>query len=772
MGSKMVVQDRFLEPEVRDGFYVPSEVKQAWAAELEVLAEIDRICKKYDIAYFADWGTLLGAVRHGGFIPWDDDLDITMKRADYERFLQVAKKEMRDDYALFTYASHPDFWSFLARFVAKDKICFEEEHLKKFHGFPYVVGIDIFVLDYVSADKEKEEERCSLARLVIEAADALANGKLKGIEAERILDRIEERLHIRLHDRQDLRALRVQLYREAEKLFAMFSESEAEELTRMMPNGLYHHGNLKLYKEYYQKQIWLPFEDTQIPVPSGYDEMLRKRYGDYMKLVRNSGGHNYPFFESQRKQLQAVLDFDMPGYKYTEAAPRDEVRGRRNSLKGILAEGYEQLQECVKQIADLYLEERKEQVAPDMELLGNCQQIAIDMGTVIERCKGEGHPVVGVLERFCEAVYELSLSKTAVQVQQLLSLTEELAASVKKHILERTEAVFLPSKAAEWKYMQSVWQAAMEDETCDVYVIPIPYFYKEYDGALRDMQYEAGLFPEHLHVVSYDAFDFALHYPETIFIQNPYDEADKALSVHSFFYSTNLRKYTEQLVYIPPFVLAEFTKDSYREYFNLKYYCTVPGVVNADKVIVQSENMKQLYAEKLTEFAGADTKAVWEEKIVGWGSPVEDIRINAVQTVVEQIPEEWKRLREKQDGSHKKVLLYYTGISGFMQYKDKMIDKVRETFAVFAKHRDEILVLWKVQPLLKATLKQAELELYERYCELEQQYDSAALGVQAETEPDDALIAFSDVYYGEASPLARMCGEEKKPVMIQRVSTE
>ena len=66
----MKIQDSFLEPEVRDGFYIPSEVKQAWAVQLDLLAEIDRICKKYDIPYFADWGTLLGAVRHGGFIPW------------------------------------------------------------------------------------------------------------------------------------------------------------------------------------------------------------------------------------------------------------------------------------------------------------------------------------------------------------------------------------------------------------------------------------------------------------------------------------------------------------------------------------------------------------------------------------------------------------------------------------------------------------------------------------------------------------------------------
>ena len=78
----------YYQGETRDGFYIEPMMKCAWAAHLEVLRKIDIICRENDIRYFADWGTLLGAIRHKGYIPWDDDLDICMLRPDLERFLE------------------------------------------------------------------------------------------------------------------------------------------------------------------------------------------------------------------------------------------------------------------------------------------------------------------------------------------------------------------------------------------------------------------------------------------------------------------------------------------------------------------------------------------------------------------------------------------------------------------------------------------------------------------------------------------------------------
>ena len=84
----------FFLDEVREGFYIPAMMKRAWAAELEILVEIDKICEKHKLRYFIDYGNLLVAVRHKGYVPWDDDIDIMMMRKDYELFAKVANSEL------------------------------------------------------------------------------------------------------------------------------------------------------------------------------------------------------------------------------------------------------------------------------------------------------------------------------------------------------------------------------------------------------------------------------------------------------------------------------------------------------------------------------------------------------------------------------------------------------------------------------------------------------------------------------------------------------
>ena len=146
----------FFSDEVRDGFYLSEMMKRFWGAQMVVLREIEKICERHSIKYFADMGTLLGAVRHKGFIPWDDDLDISMLRDDWESFFKYAKDELPEGYIVFSAESNQEYGLALGRIVNGGTINTEKSHLEKFCGCPYVAGVDVFPLDQLYNDEKKE----------------------------------------------------------------------------------------------------------------------------------------------------------------------------------------------------------------------------------------------------------------------------------------------------------------------------------------------------------------------------------------------------------------------------------------------------------------------------------------------------------------------------------------------------------------------------------------------------------------------------------------
>lgn len=123
------------------------QLRQLQMKELEMLLEVDRLCKKHQLTYYLIGGSALGAIRHGGFIPWDDDIDIALPRHDYQRFLEVSLKELADAYYLQTYRRQPHFPFPYAK-VNSNNTTFIETGLQKLkihHG----IFIDVFPLDGV-----------------------------------------------------------------------------------------------------------------------------------------------------------------------------------------------------------------------------------------------------------------------------------------------------------------------------------------------------------------------------------------------------------------------------------------------------------------------------------------------------------------------------------------------------------------------------------------------------------------------------------------------
>lgn len=103
------IPQEFLNEEYRCGYKVTREMKEVWAVELDLLAKLQSVCKKYNLTVLADSGTLLGAIRHKGFIPWDDDIDVVMLRKDYDVLLSVADKEFKDPYFFQTAYSEKNY---------------------------------------------------------------------------------------------------------------------------------------------------------------------------------------------------------------------------------------------------------------------------------------------------------------------------------------------------------------------------------------------------------------------------------------------------------------------------------------------------------------------------------------------------------------------------------------------------------------------------------------------------------------------------------------
>lgn len=305
----MNFDESYFLPEDRDGFHIKSMMKRYWAANLEVLSTIDRICRKHHIRYYADYGTLLGAVRHGGYIPWDDDIDIAMKRVDYERFIKIAPAELPKPMQLFN-AKETKMWPL--RVVSTFNTRMDEEFLKRFHYCPYSAGVDVFPLDNIPDD---EAERANFKGLVF-SVDVLENftnedfinSQLKKqknpieLDPDSINECIDMVMHRIDYSLDADKPLAPQLTTLSHILAASYFDKKTIEMANVHDWALDRSGTFKC--EDYEETIRLPFESITIPVPKNYDSVLRCIYGDdYMTPKIGTAAHEYPAYCSLEKGL-------------------------------------------------------------------------------------------------------------------------------------------------------------------------------------------------------------------------------------------------------------------------------------------------------------------------------------------------------------------------------------------------------------------------------------------------------------------------------------
>ena len=288
--------------EIRSGFLVTSHRKKLWNVQIGLIKEVARICEKHNLKYFAAYGTLIGAARHGGFIPWDDDVDLFMLRPDYEKFKQIAAKEIKYPYYLDAY------WNY--RYEDDENPAPEESNLpliksddpQKFGNwwpgtlilklrdsrtsmieFPQRnnihqgICIDIFPLDPGPpfADERKQKIFNFECDLTFATRFPHLVRNLFKENSNQISDReILEKFLLLTHRE---RALTVE-----DLLSKNFFESEyLSDIGSFIQVQTAPHYKTKNFKN----PIHLPFEKIEIPAPSNYDEVLKADYGDWHKMV-------------------------------------------------------------------------------------------------------------------------------------------------------------------------------------------------------------------------------------------------------------------------------------------------------------------------------------------------------------------------------------------------------------------------------------------------------------------------------------------------------
>lgn len=447
----------------------------------------------------------------------------------------------------------------------------------------------------------------------------------------------------------------------------------------------------------------------------------------------------------------------------------------RKAQKQQAEEFVELLGQVHKEIEKAVSEKRNEDA---QSLLVQCQQGAIALGELIEKTEGEGTATIPLLEAYCETLYlahqdidAFSGYKKDDWYECLQSELVEIADSVNKDIPLKKEIVFFPYKASMWDSLESIYLAAKADPLCDVYCVPIPYFDRNADGTLGEIHYEGGDYPKEIEILNWEEYALEKRRPDIIYIHNPYDDWNLVTCVHPRYFSRNLKKYTDMLVYVPYFVLKEISPSDQKEIDKINHFCFVPGITYADKVIVQSDNIRKIYINEYRK--AAEKRGIFvsneqlEEKIEGWGSPKFD-KIKEASRETVQIPEEWKSHIIGADGLPKKIIFYNTSVTSFLAFREKMLEKMKEVFEFFKKQK-KVVLLWRPHPLISTTIQSMCPDLWEEYKNLTEEYQRENFGIYDDTSDIDRAIVLSDGYYGDVSSVVELYQKTGKPIMIQNV---
>ena len=300
----ITLPESFLQEEVRDGYRVPAEMKKVWAVELDLLNEFRRVCDKYNIQWWADAGTILGAARHGGMIPWDDDIDVMLLRDDYDRLCEIAPEEFLHPYFFQTHKT--DLGSFTGHAQLRNSETTGIVMVEKDQRIPYNQGIfiDIFPIDNILEDKKVlQAQTDKIAKYKSQAYSYRVWKIARPIDIKRF---IKYRLKFLLTSIGWL--YRGEDYPKASSMFEQevrkYNGTQTEYIAKLVlppfkPRRIWK-------REWFDETVYLPFEWMKLPVPGGYVELLDTFYGDWKKFVIGTSTHGSVLFDTEKSYKEYI----------------------------------------------------------------------------------------------------------------------------------------------------------------------------------------------------------------------------------------------------------------------------------------------------------------------------------------------------------------------------------------------------------------------------------------------------------------------------------
>ena len=289
-----------IEEETIDGYLVSKEIKKVWSVELDLAKHLLDVCKKHNLRIWASGGTLLGAIRHNGFIPWDDDMDFCMMRDDYNKLIEIGPSEFKDPYFFQSFYTD-SFWGGMIKIRRSDTAMIPSHwNLREYN---MGVFIDVFVMDAVP---DNPKEFSSLYKKVKFYRRLLHNNNIVHPENLPFMRRIKHFFVSLL-----FRIVKpISIQNRIVNLLSYNSITNNTECGLIDFSALERHSinniSFRNNKHCYDDTILMPFCGIMIPVPIGYDALLKRTYGDYMTPKRGGQLHTNIVVDCD-KPYKAVL---------------------------------------------------------------------------------------------------------------------------------------------------------------------------------------------------------------------------------------------------------------------------------------------------------------------------------------------------------------------------------------------------------------------------------------------------------------------------------